>query len=203
MLAPVLGGRYRLCGGELTLDERGGADLIETLGPAADRRYRPFAIPELCDPGERLELDARKAEVAAWITHDLRDALRSRYPEFGVDTPLRFVVEAVFPGQSPGTGDTYTLTVDAAGASVVAGADSDWDLYNLVAGTMLWEVIVGRRAWGEALLAGALRAASRAYAIGPRGLTPAYVGETFLYYALSYDESTRRAVHWQLARARE
>ncbi|HVI04181.1 MAG TPA: hypothetical protein VM869_36065 [Enhygromyxa sp.] len=30
------------------------------------------------------------------------------------------------------------------------------------------------------------------------GLERANIGETFLYYALSYDDSVRRAVAWQL-----
>lgn len=198
LFAPRLGGRWSVRDGEVELDERGGKPLIEALGPAVDRGYRPFAIPALCDPGEALELDARRAEVAAWIEADLRQALHTNYPHFGVEQPLRFVVEVVFPGQHPGTGDAYTLVVDGAEASVRTGADPDWDLYNLVAGTMLSEVLAGRRSWGDLLLAGTLRAATRAYAIGDRGLERANVGEIFLYYALPYEESVRRAVTWQL-----
>jgi hypothetical protein len=172
--------------------------LIEGLGPAADRDYRPFAIPALRDPGEQHELDARRAESRAWIEHELRAALLANCPHFGVETPLRFVVELVFPGQSPGSGDAYTLTVERERAEVRAGIDPDWDLYNQVAGTMFWEVIVGRRAWGDVLMAGTVRAVSRAYAIGPSGLEPANIAETFLYYALSYEDAVRRAVAWQL-----
>ena len=195
---PMLGGSFRLRRGEVELDPRGGAELIELLGPPAERHYRPFAIPPLHDAGEALELDTRKAEIAGWIEHQLRDALLANHAHFGVDGPVRFVVEVVFPGQTPGAGDAYTLVIERDRASVRAGVDPQWDLYNLVAGTMLWEVITGRRSWGDVLIAGALRAASRAYAIGPRGLERANIGETFLYYALSYDDSVRRAVAWQL-----
>jgi hypothetical protein len=189
---PALGGRWTLRGGEVELEARGGEALIELLGPAADRRYRPFAIPELRDCGE--DLDAHRADVRRWIEADLRTALQANYPQFGVEQPLRFVVEARFAEHC----DAYTLTVDGTNASVEAGADPSWDLYNLVAGSMLWEVIAGRRSWGELLLAGNLRAATRAYAITSRGLARANVGEIFLYYALSYDDSIRRAVAWQL-----
>jgi hypothetical protein len=195
---PALGGRFHLRRGDVELDEHGGADLIEVLGPDVDRRYRPFAIPALQDPGELHELDACKTEIATWIATNLREALLANYPRFGVDAPLRFVVEAVFPGQTPGTGDAWTLTVAREHAGVHAGADADWDLYNLVAGTMLWEVISGRLSWGHVLISGAIRTASRAYAIDSRGLTPANIGQIFLYYALSYDDSVRRAVACEL-----
>jgi L-ascorbate metabolism protein UlaG (beta-lactamase superfamily) len=196
---PVLGGRFALRRGEVELDERGGAELIEAIGPAIDRRYRPFSIPVLHDPAGQHELDARRAEVATWIGTELRAALLSNYPRFGVDAPLRFVVEAVFPGQTPGTGDAWTLTIEREHASVRMGADPDWDLYNLVAGTMLWEVITGRLSWGHVLISGAIRTAARAYAIDSRGLVPANIGQIFLYYALSYDDSVRRAVAWELS----
>src|SRR5690606_32185297 len=198
VFAPILGGRYTLQRGEVELDERGGEALIEALGPAVARDYRPFAIPSLRDPGDPDELETRRAEVAGWIEADLRRALLANYPHFCVEQPLRFVVEAVFPGQQPGAGDAYTLIVDRSQATVRSGVDPDWDLYNLVAGTMLWEVLASRRAWGDLLHAGVLRAATRAYAIGDRGLERANVGEIFLYYALPYDESVRRAVAWQL-----
>ncbi|MFO7563499.1 MAG: MBL fold metallo-hydrolase [Enhygromyxa sp.] len=207
MFEPALGGRWTLRGGEVSFDEGGGADLIEALGPAVDRNYRPFAIPELRDFGGADEfdhldhldrLDHRRAQVRAWIEADLCPALQANYPHFGVEQPLRFVVEAVFGSQAPGGGDAYTLIVDGDEARVRPGADPDWDLYNLVAGTMLWEVIAGRRSWGELLLAGALRAATRAYSMATGELTRANVGEIFLYYALPYDDSVRRAVAWQL-----
>jgi len=195
VLASRLGARYRVRAGEVSVAE--DMSLIDVSGPTPDRSYRPFAITPMHDHGERLEPDPRKPELRAWIESTLRDALVAAYPEFGVRDPLRFVVEAVFPGQTPGQGEALTLVIDRAGGRVEPGADPDWDLYNLVIGTMAAEVIAGRRAWGDLLLAGGLRAATRAYSVSERGLERANVGETFLYYGLSYEESTRSAVRWE------
>ena len=65
-------------------------------------------------------------------------------------------------------------------------------------GNPLPSVLLVTPAGDGALLAGTLRTTSRAYAIGDRGLERANVGEIFLYYALPYEESVRRAVTWQL-----
>jgi hypothetical protein len=95
--------------------------------------------------------------------------------------------------------EAWTLSVGPEGAIVSPGFTSDWDVLDVVAGSMFVDVIAGRRHWGDLLLAGALRGYSRAYELGPRGLAAASVGEMFLYYALSYDESTRRAIAWELS----
>lgn len=202
VLAPRLGARYRLRAGEVEVGD--GSALIAERGVEVDRGYRPFAIPAPRDDHDHdLDLAApRKAELRRWIEVELRAALVAAYPGFGVSEALRFVVEAVFPGQAAGSGEALTLVIDGAGGRVEEGADPSWDLYNLVIGTMAWEVIAGRRSWGDLLLAGGLRAATRAYVIGEGGLARANVGETFLYYGLSYEDSTRRAVAWELRAAR-
>jgi hypothetical protein len=141
-------------------------------------------------------LDAEgRAAIAHWIAHELRAALEQAYPGFGVTRPLRFVIEVVHPDDRR----AHTLIVGPDAATVASGFDPDWDVYDVVAGSLLADVIAGRRHWGDLLLAGALRGYSRAYELGPGGLAAANVGELFVYYALSYDESTRRAIAWELA----
>jgi hypothetical protein len=138
-----------------------------------------------------------RARVAAWIERELAPALVAAWPHMHVAGALRFAVDVVFARER----DRFTLVVDGAGARVEPGIDPDWDACNVVAGSLLWEVIEGRRHWGDVLLAGALRTATRAYAVDDDGLHPARLGETFLYYALSYDASVVRATRWDVARA--
>jgi UDP-MurNAc hydroxylase len=192
IFASQLGARYTLAGGELERDE--DASLFEALEGGPRCEYRPVEIPAVEDPGE---LDTNQREqIESWVVGELREALARVYGDFGVRRPLRFVLELA------GIGRAWTLIVDARGATVVAGFDPGWDVYNLVAASLFAEVIAGRRHWGDLLLGGALRGFSRAYELGPAGLEPANVAELFVYYALSYEESTRRAVAWELARAK-
>lgn len=199
-----VGGRYHLTPGRVQLEPEGAADLVEPA-PALDqappppdgepRRYRPLAMPELSDPNLRGHDEARmRARVHAWIRHTLADALARAWPDMRVSEPLRFVVEVVFPRAR----DAFTLHVGPRGTEVHERYDDDWDLLNAVAGSMLWEVIEARRHWGDVLLAGALRAVTRAYAIDEHGLRPAHVAETFLYYALSYDDAVDQAVRYEV-----
>lgn len=60
------------------------------------------------------------------------------------------------------------------------------------------DVLDGRRHWGDLLLGGHLRACSRAYDVGERGLVRARVTPIFLYEALSYSASVERAVEHEL-----
>ncbi len=197
VLPARIGATYRVAGGNASIaGER--TDVVRIDDADDPRAWSPFAIPALVDPqvGDVDEATMR-ARVAAWIERDLGPALASAWPHMHVREPLRFAVDVVFAGARDG----FTLVVDGTGARVDAGIDRDWDACNVVAGSMLWEVIEGRRHWGDVLLAGALRTATRAYAIDDGGLRPARLGETFLYYALSYDASVVRATRWDVARA--
>ncbi|MCH9683607.1 MAG: MBL fold metallo-hydrolase [Deltaproteobacteria bacterium] len=191
-----VGGRYRVRAGSVTLQPRGAADLVDCEPGGADPRdYRPFAIPELSDPNLGGHDEAlMRPRVDAWICETLAAGLAKAWPSMGVQLLLRFGVEVVFPRAC----DRFTVHVGPDGARVVKTLEPDWDLINVVAGSMLWEVLEGRRHWGDVLLAGGLRAATRAYAVDEAGLRPASVGETFLYYGLSYDDAVERAVRWQV-----
>jgi UDP-MurNAc hydroxylase len=194
VFASRLGARYRLVAGKVEADVSMGEQLFDRVEGGAEVAYRPTAVPAPSDP-HALDAEGRAA-IERWIAHDLRAALERAYPEFGVSRPLRFVVEVV--AANPVDPRAWTLIVGRDGAKVEPGFDPDWDLYDVVAGSLFADVIAGRRHWGDLLLAGALRGFSRAYETGPRGLVAANIGEMFLYYALSYDESTRRAIAWEL-----
>jgi UDP-MurNAc hydroxylase len=191
-----LGARYRLAAGTIEREPDAGEPLFERLpGGVAACLYRPTTVPAPSDPHP---IDAEgRAAIQGWIEHELRVALEHAYPNFNVTRPLRFVIEVVQLDDRC----AWTLIVGPSGATVAPGFEPDWDVYDVVAGSLLADVIAGRRHWGDLLLSGALRGYSRAYELGPRGLAAANVGEMFLYYALSYDESTRRAVTWELGQA--
>jgi hypothetical protein len=196
----TIGGRFRVRPGEVEFDPTSAADLVLITDPTDPRVYRPLEIPPLTDPnvGEHDEPTMRR-DVARWIEGALADALAVAWPKVGADRPLTFVVEVTFPSAV----EAYTLVVGPAGAEVTRGFDDEWDALDAVAGSLLWEVIEGRRHWGDVILTGALRAHTRAYAIEGDRVRRAQVGETFLYYALSYDASVRRAVRWEVAQALE
>lgn len=190
-----LGARYRFgAGGAIELEDELAEHMIEGVegGPTSD--YRPVEIPALRDHGDAG--DGAREVIASWLEAELAPALARAYAGFGVHEALRFVVEVALDERS----EAWTLIVDGAGAQLREGYDRSWDALNQVAGSLFVDVIEGRRHWGDLLLCGALRGFTRAYAIGPEGLTRANVGEIFLYYALSYDGSIRRAVAWELGR---
>jgi len=187
-----VGGRYRVRPSEVRLEPEGAADLVAIQSGRPDpRSYRPVAIAPLFDPNPHgRDEQPMRSRVRAWVHRELAEGLARAWPQMHVDRPLRFAVDVVFPRARDG----FTLHVGPTGVRVVDDVDQDWDLFNEVAGSLLWEVVEGQRHWGDVLLAGCLRAATRAYAIDPSGLRPANVGETFLYYGLSYDDSLERAV---------
>lgn len=194
------GDRYRIRDG-VVVHEPGGADqLVRSRSNQPDpRRYHPLSVPPLTDPNPGGHPEARtRPVVRRWITQELAPALARVYPSLKARHELRFVVEVVFETCT----ESYTLMVSASGCVVQARDEPDWDALVAVAGSLLWEVIDGRRSWGDVLLAGALRGFTRAYEVGGQGLSKLPVAPTFLYYALPYDESVRRAVVWEVNQVR-
>ena len=198
VLPARIGATYRVREGATSVRSDRAEGLVRLDDDVDPRRWSPFSIPALVDPhvGDADEPTMR-AEVSAWLEHTLAPALVAAWPHMDAVGPLRFAVDVVFPTARDGV----TIVVDGERARVEVGIDPDWDACNVVAGSLLWEVIEGRRHWGDVLLAGALRTATRAYTVDATGLRAARIGETFLYYALSYDDAVRRAVRWEVAQA--
>lgn len=192
-----LGASYTLRAGEVLRAEPAAASaaLIERLDDDPPRTHRPDEVPALRDPAEREASEASKASVRSWVREDLRDALVAAYPSFGVSTALRFVIEVVYLESRV----AWTLIVGPEGAELRPGYDPEWDALNVLAGSLFAELIAGQRHWGELLLGGCLRGYLRAYELGPEGLQRANLAELFVYYALSYEDSTQRATRWAVA----
>ena len=178
------GAGFHVAGSEVSLDETAGRAMVQTMELIDDRDFRPLAIAPLADPN----VDARdestmRATIDAWVHGPLADAL--------VEYRRRFLLEVVYPSAR----DVWSI-----GERVTRAHDPQWDVRNEVAASMLCDVIDGRRHWGDLLLAGVLRACSRAYDIRPSGLVRAKVPQIFLYAAIPYGVSVERAVEHEVSR---
>jgi hypothetical protein len=195
----TIGATYSVRGGTATYDPKGARAYVRVAeddpGPITTM-FRPYEMPRLVDPNPHgLDEATMRAGVEAWIRGDLANGLLSAQPSTGVASELTYVVEAVFPRAT----DAYAIRVSAKGVHVERRIDDDYDALCTVAGSLLYEVIEGRRHWSDPLLGGMLRVSLRAYDLNPEGLAIANVRTTFLYAGLPYRESVRRAVEWQLA----
>lgn len=194
----TVGATWHVEAGAVAIDPSGGRGLV-TVGERPDRRrFRPLEIPTLFDPNPHGgDEPAMCAAVATWIERDLAGALAAAWPTWGASRSQSLVVEVVWPTSR----DVWTLRVGPSGTAVAREDDDDWDAINQVAGSLLWQVLAGHRGWGDVLLAGALRARTRAYEVGERVTRALGVAETFLYYALDYDASHERAAMWEVEQA--
>jgi hypothetical protein len=193
-----IGTTYRVRARAVTTHPDAGEALVRIDDAHDARVWSPFSTPALADPGAAgAEEPVMRARVAEWMEHELTPALAAAWPGLGADGAVRFAVEVVFPNSR----DAFSIVADRAGARFTQASEHDWDACNVIAGSLLWEVIEGRRHWGDVLLGGALRAATRAYAVDGSGLRPLPLGEIFLYYALPYAAAVRRAVRWEVALA--
>lgn len=160
--------------------------------------FRPVSgLPELSDPGHAEVPEPHRVQrCEAWIRGPLADALAAADLRCG-ERPHIFALRVVHETAE----QSFTLTRSGASVTVETTASPalDFDVYNEVAGSMLFDVIDGRRHWGEPLLAGMLRAVDRSYTVSHRGVERTGVGMIFLYHALPYRESQRRMVARQLA----
>jgi len=195
VLPAAIGTRYSVDGGVATVVGR-DRTLVSVEEPPHDpRRFDPMFIPPLCDDNPRGHDEATmRARVGTWLEADLVPALARMHTRLPTERALRCVVTIVWPSCE----EAFTIVLGDGSPRCERRDDLDWDLRNEVAGSQLWEVVEGRRAWGDVLLSGALRARSRAYEASQTGLRRLDVGETFLYYALSYDESVERSIRWEV-----
>lgn len=165
------------------IDVRTRADIgasphVEALAFDDDRVFRPHALPPMVDAYPAPD----PAAIEAFVRGPLAEACR----ELGC-----CVLEVVFADRVV----HFTLR----DGTVTHQDDPDWDHRNVVVASWLDEVLAGRRHFGDLLLAGALRAATRDYSIGPGGLKRGRE-PVFLYRGLSYEESVARAVEWEVRR---
>jgi len=190
-----IGATYRVRGGETSIEERSEPLLTLAADEGDPRVFRGLEIPPV-GPGALREPEAAlRARLDAWVRGELAAALARAWPSFGVDDDSRLGLEIAAPGAAM----TYTIAVGPHGAArVTGGLDHDLDALDVVSAAGLADVLDGVRAWGDVLLAGELRASLRAYRVTTEGLSLPSIGATFLYYALPYAASTRRAVLRQL-----
>jgi hypothetical protein len=187
-----LGGRYRIRGGEVEWSPTDSSDLIVPLGGDDPRRYHPFALPAVHDPGLADVPEAvQRRDVEAWVRGPLADGVARAC----AGHRLRLVLELRFAGCT----DLYTLHLDGA-VTVSRALDDDWDALNIAAGSLVWQVLHAHRNWGDALLAGALRGCSRAYTLADGRLRRLPLGDLFVYHGLSYDESVERSIRREVER---
>lgn len=203
VLDPAIGATYRVRRGETSVDRDGARSLVRVregqgatgAGDPAATSFRPFEMPPLVDVNPNgLDRGTARAAIEAWVRGALADGLARSYPSMGTSEPLRFTLEAVFDGGS----DAYTLEVRSDGATVRTAYDHDYDALVAVSGSLLGEVVLGRRQWGDPLLGGMLRACVRAYDVNEQGLAIARVSPTWPYLGLSYEQSVKNATEHEL-----
>jgi hypothetical protein len=191
VMPAVVGGTLRLRGGGITLDPSAGSGLVEVDAAAGPdpRIHRALEVPAVED-GSGEPDDALAAVIEPWLHGALVEALHGAWRSMQVAGPVRLGLEVVFPSGTRG----WTFHVGDVSVHVASGLDPELDVLNVVAASALRDVLEGRRAWGHVLLAGELRSSQRAYRVTAAGLHRAAIAPVFLYYALSYTESARRAV---------
>lgn len=195
VLAPEPGEAITIEGGAVSV----GPGRVEiTRGPMGDPRvFRPLDPAPLVDPNVGgAPVGPMRDRVARWVREDLHAAIEraaAREPaSAGSVAGLELVLEVVLPG------DRMAFSLRA-GRAPREGFEAEYDVLNVVAGSMLVDVIEGRRAWYEPLLAGLLRSAVRGCAVAPGRAEPRWIQPMFVYEAIDYRQSTERAA---LGRAR-
>lgn len=192
VLDAVIGATYRVRGGHTELDPVGGRRLVTPTEPDAPdpRRYRPLDVPPLIDGATPEEEAAALRVIVPWIRETLAPALTAAWPTMRTEGTVHLGLEVVAPSGS----HAWTFVVEARGTTVHEGLTGDLDVLDAITATALRDVLEARRAWGHVLLAGELRASDRAYRVTGAGVVRPPIAPIFLYYALPYLESARRAV---------
>jgi hypothetical protein len=191
-LPSCVGATYRVRDGQVDVDSKGARDIVVPDAATRDpRRFRPWSVPPLADATPAASLAPR---LERWITDALAPAVAKHAGHLERALPVRLSLSLVFAEGSR----EWTLELDRRGCSVTEGEARDADVVNAVSASALADVIDGRRAWGDVLLAGEVRATAPAYRVRERGLERPAVAPIFLYYALPYAESARRAALTEL-----
>jgi L-ascorbate metabolism protein UlaG (beta-lactamase superfamily) len=198
VLEATLGARYRVVPGGTEVERDALPAWLELEAPAPDPRVpRPLQWPPLRDVhGEGAGEARARSVVDDWVRSRLAPALHAACARAAIAGDVLFALEVVFASAS----DAWTVRVGASGARVARELDPEWDVLDRASGSLLCDVIEGRRHWGDLLLSASLRGLSRAYRVDAHGLVPLPVAPLFVYHAISYEESVRRAVEHDVAR---
>jgi L-ascorbate metabolism protein UlaG (beta-lactamase superfamily) len=193
-LNPALGEMLVILGGEVSVAP--GELAIQRAGAGDPRDFRPLEIAPLTDPNvDGRDVVAMRDRVHAWVGRELAPALARELGPRPELAKLALVLEVVF------TDGRAAYTFDTRG-NVREASDPEYDVLLLMAGSMLDDVIAGRRAWVEPLLAGLMRSSVRGVNVARGACAFFDVAPMFVYYAISYRASTERAVSGRVAALR-
>lgn len=186
-IVPELGQALVVEGGQVSVEP--GAIGIERLSDGADPRFfRPIDAAPMFDPNLDDRAEGELADLAlAWCERELGPGLGRALSGRSDLAGTSYVLEIVLPS------DRLSVRFDERG-EMRRGSDPEYDVLVSVAGSMLVDVIEGKRGWVEPLLAGLLRSSVRGAHVTPGSSRPLNVAPIFPYYALPYRESIERAV---------
>ncbi len=195
-LPPCVGGTYDVRQGTVALDPIGGRDLVSVeTSPGPDpRAFLPLAVPGVVERAPLEDEPHLRRIIEGWLAERLPTSLAAAWPTMGLPDAARLGLEVVFPSGP----ERWTFVVERGACTRQRGLSPDLDVVDVVSAAGLADVLTARRAWGHVLLAGELRASQRGYRVDPRGLRRVSIASTFLYYALPYAESARRATLGEL-----
>jgi UDP-MurNAc hydroxylase len=193
-LNPALGEMLVVDGGDVSI--AAGEIAIARSGAGDPRAFRPLELGPLEDPNlDGRDVSAMRARIGTWAKRELAPAIARELGANAALARLSLVLEVVYPdGRASHTFDTRGAVREA--------HDPDYDVLMLIAGSMLDDVIAGRRAWVEPLLAGLMRSSVRGVNVAPGACAFFDVAPMFGYYAIPYRASTERAVSGRVAAKR-
>lgn len=195
-----VGGTYRVQREDVEVIPNGAASFVTLHSKTEDAPFYPLEVPALVDPAEPSAEPHAWALIEPWLCDHLAPALghahiRHAREDSALETDaLVWLLSIVLPSRT-----VWFMFRTTATHVHVARFDheprAEWDVLCSVAGTLLADVIAGRRSWGEVLLSGMLRGCHRVMVCDEqRPLEPAPVQALFVYEAISYETSTRRAL---------
>ncbi len=196
VLLPALGEAIVVEGSDAAVAP--GSVVVERIGDGRDpRRFRPFDPAPLLDPN----LDGRdpgemRDAIRRFAHEQLAPAIAGSIGEVEALAHAVMVLEVVLPD------DRLFFRLESNGGCEERG-DPEYDVLDAVAGSMLLDVVEGRRAWVEPLLAGLLRSSIRGVSVREGSAVPLPIAPMFPYYAISYRESVERAVRHRVRRFKE
>jgi L-ascorbate metabolism protein UlaG (beta-lactamase superfamily) len=189
VLVPALGEAIAIDGGDIGVIAGGIA--MERGSPEDPRVFRPLDPAPLVDPNlNGVPSAVLRERIVSWVGEALSPAVGRALGRDASLAKLRLVLDVVLPD------DRMAFTLDARD-NVKEGFDAEYDLLNAVAGSMLLDVIEGRRGWYEPLLAGCLRSSVRGCLVAPGEARPILIGPMFVYEAIPYRLSSERAARWR------